>query len=164
MSPSPAHASAPGEHGAERRSLWFWVGLAVGWAAIAYGLGALFTNTGDTNPQRWWRWFVAGAVTHDALVAPLVCGGGWALTRLVPRFARGAVAGGLIVSGAVIVFAWPFLRGYGELAGNPSALPRNYAGGVAGTLALVWVACAALAGAPEGCEVDVESLQEGGRY
>lgn len=130
---------------AERRGGAFWGGMVVGWAVMGFGLAGLLDDAADTHPGDLVRWFVGGAVAHDALLAPLVCAGGWLLARSVPRAMRAPVAGGLVVSGAVVLYAWPFVRGYGLRSDNPSALPLNYATGVAVVLATVWLACGVLA-------------------
>lgn len=124
---------------AERRGVAFWVGLVAGWALIGYGIGALLDNPDDTHPDRLARWFVGGVVAHHLVVAPFVSLVGWGLAQVLPRAARGAVAGGLVVSAAVLVYAWPSIGGYGERPDDPSALPQNYAAGAAATLGLVWL-------------------------
>ncbi|MGH9041547.1 MAG: hypothetical protein ACRDZ3_15105, partial [Acidimicrobiia bacterium] len=128
-----------------RRGIWFWAGLVLGWAVMAFGLAGLMGDAADTHPGDLARWFVSGVLTHDALVAPAVCGAGWLLARVVPRAVRGPVTSGLVLSGVVALYAWPFLRGYGLRPDNPSALPLDYAAGLTTVLALVWVACGALA-------------------
>ncbi len=130
---------------AERRSVAFWGGMVLGWAIMGFGLAGLLGDAEDTHPGDLVRWFVGGALAHDALLAPLVCAGGWLLARSVPRAVRAPVAGGLVVSAAVVLYAWPFVRGYGLRPDNPSALPLDYATGVAVVLAAVWLACGALA-------------------
>lgn len=132
-------------NGPERRRFGFWAGLVVGWAAMGFGLAGLLGEAADTRPGDLARWFLGGAVAHDALVAPVVCGTGWLLARTVPRAVRSPVAGGLVVTGAVVLFAWPFLRGYGLRPDNPSALPLDYAAGLVTVLAAVWMVCGALA-------------------
>ncbi|HEY3240152.1 MAG TPA: hypothetical protein VGL92_11345 [Acidimicrobiia bacterium] len=131
--------------GPERRGFWFWTGLVVGWATMGFGLAGLLGDSADTHPGDLARWFLGGAVAHDALAAPVVCGAGWLLARAVPRAVRAPVAGGMVVTGAVVLYAWPFLRGYGLRPDNPSALPLDYAAGLTTVLAAVWVVCGALA-------------------
>lgn len=135
--PAPPHeagSDAPGGWG-------FWVGLVVGWATIAYGVGGLLDNATDTRPGDLVRWYVGGALAHDLVAAPLVCGAGWLLGRAVPRVVRAPVAAGLVVTASVVLYTWPLLRGYGLRADNPSALPQNYAAGLAWVLGAVWVVC-----------------------
>jgi hypothetical protein len=115
-----------------------------GWGIIMYGVIGLLDNAGDTRPSDLVRWFVGGAIVHDGFAAPLVCGAGLLLARLVPARARGPVQGGLLVSTVVVLFAWPFLRGYGLRPDNPSALPNNYGAGLLVVLAAIWLVCGAL--------------------
>ena len=128
----------------ERRRFGFWAGMAVGWPVMGFGLAGLLAEAADTRPGDLARWFISGAVVHDGLVAPVVCGAGWLLARAVPRALRGPVASGLVVSAVVVLYSWPFLRGYGRRPSNPSALPLDYAAGVAAVLAAVWVVCAVM--------------------
>ena len=128
----------------ERRGVAFWAGLVVGWSVMGFGLVGLLDNAADTHPGDLARWFVSGALAHDALLAPVVCAGGWLIGRSVPRAVRAPVAAGLVISGAVALYAWPFVRGYGLRPDNPSALPLDYATGVAIVLAAVWLACGTL--------------------
>ena len=129
----------------QRRGLGFWLGLAVGWPVMGFGLAGLLGEAADTHPGDLARWFLSGAVVHDGLAAPVVCGIGWLLARGVPRAVRAPVAAGLVVSGVVVLYSWPFLRGYGLRPDNPSALPLDYGAGLAVVLASVWVVCGALA-------------------
>ena len=134
-----------GSEPARPRGAWFWAGLILGWAVMGFGLAGLLGDAADTHPGDLARWFVSSALAHDTLVAPVVCGAGWLLARVVPPLVRAPVTGGLVVSGAVALYAWPFLRGYGLRPDNPSALPLDYATGLATVLAAVWLVCGALA-------------------
>jgi hypothetical protein len=129
----------------QRRGVGFWLGLVVGWATMGFGLAGLLSEADDTRPGDLARWFLGGAVAHDALAAPVVCGAGWLLARAVPRSVRAPVAGGLVVTAAVVLYGWPFLRGYGLSPDNPSALPLDYAAGLATVLAAVWLVSGGLA-------------------
>jgi hypothetical protein len=116
------------------------VGLALGTPFLAVGLDALLGNPAATHPTRAVAWVVGAAVAHDLVLAPLVFAAG-ALVRRVPLGrARVWVVTGLVVSSVVALWSWPFVRGYGRVANNPSILPRNYAVGLAGTLVAVWTA------------------------
>ena len=75
------------------------------------------------------RWGIGLALVHDLVLAPIACLVGLAVGRLLPWPAKGPVAAGLFVSATVSAVAWPALRGYGRLPGDPSALPGNYAPG-----------------------------------
>lgn len=129
----------------ERRGWPFWAAAVAGWGLVAVGLLSLFGNTKESRPSDLARWFTGSAVLHDGLVAPLVCAVGLGLARIVPRPARGPVVSGLVITATTALFAWPFLRQYGDRPDNPSALPLNYATGLAWVLAVVWLVCGALA-------------------
>ena len=45
----------------------------------------------------------------------------------------------LAASATLALVAWPFVRGYGRSAGNPSLLPRDHGTGVAAAIASVWL-------------------------
>lgn len=114
--------------------------LAGGLLVVAYGVVGLLMNAHRTQPDQWVRWFVGSLVAHDLVLAPLVFGSGAVVVRSVPARWRAAVQAALIASGVVVVASWPFLRGYGRRADNPSVLPNDYAAGLAAVLAIVWVA------------------------
>lgn len=44
-----------------------------------------------------------------------------------------------------MLFAFPFVRGYGAMPTNPTILPRDYTRGLLIVLAVVWVVTAAMA-------------------
>lgn len=84
--------------------------------------------------------FVTGVISHLVQQPPA-----WfTWPSALPARVRAPVEVGLIVSGVVVLFAWPFLRGYGLRPDNPSALPNDYAAGLAGVLGGVWLVCSAL--------------------
>ncbi len=120
--------------------------MAVGWAVLAVGaLGAFGRIEHYAGPIPWpalARWGIGLALVHDLVLAPIACLVGLAVGRLLPWPAKGPVAAGLFVSATVTAVAWPALRGYGRLPGNPSALPGNYARGLATVLIAMWVAVA----------------------
>jgi hypothetical protein len=99
----------------------------------------------DVRPALWVRWWVTAAVVHDVVVAPLAIVVGWLVVRYAPRLVKAPLQAALIVSAIVVLSAWPALRGYGRIASNPTYLPRDYGTGLAVSLSLVWVGCAAWA-------------------
>lgn len=123
----------------------FWVSAAAGWALMAFGVRGLLDEHLATNPAGFGRLLVGTALVHDLLVAPLVFGVGLLVGRLVPASVRSVVQGGLICSGLVTLYAFPFVRGYGRATTNPSALPGNYARGLVVVLLSIWVVTGALA-------------------
>lgn len=120
--------------------------MAVGWAVLAVGaLGALGRIEHFAGPIPWpalVRWSIGLALANDLVLAPIACLVGLAVGRLLPWSAKGPVAAGLFVSATVTAVAWPALRGYGRRPGDPSALPGNYAQGLAAVLVAVWAAVA----------------------
>jgi hypothetical protein len=120
----------------------FWTGVVVGWAVMAVGVIGLMGNDSGVPPVGVTRWMVGSALVHDLVVAPIVVGVGMVVARWVRPPYRAIVQGALLVSAMVTLVAWPFVRGYGRLANNPSILPNNYAAGLASVLAVVWGAAA----------------------
>ncbi|MGH9116528.1 MAG: hypothetical protein ACRD0A_01205 [Acidimicrobiales bacterium] len=127
-------ADAPGPSGRV-----FWVGLAAGWAVIGYGIVGLLRNPDDTHPLNFLVYFAGSALAHDLVVAPFVLGIGWFGVRRVPARARPAVTGGLIISGTVALYAYPFVRGFGRDPNNPSLLPNHYGWALAIVVTLVMI-------------------------
>ena len=114
-------------------------GAVVGAGFAAVGVASLLQESHDTHPFVTARWVVGLALAHDLVLVPLVLVVGAAVRRWSPATARPFVAGGLIVSGALALVAWPLVRGYGRSAGNPSILPRDYGRGLLVALAVTWV-------------------------
>jgi hypothetical protein len=124
----------------------FWLGLGTGWAVMVFGVAGVLGDAGRTAPPNFGLWFAGSALVHDLLLAPAVFGVALLLARLVPDRARPAVQAGLVVAAPVVAVALPLILGHGGAPGNPSALPRNYTGGLlvvlaaiaAGTGLVVW--------------------------
>jgi len=121
--------------------------VGAGCAAMALGAVGLAGNTAGVRPADVGRWALGANLVHDLVAVPLVLLAGTLVRRLVPAPYRGVVQASLVVSAVVTLFAFPFVRGYGRVPNNPSALPRNYGAGLLEVLATVWVvAGAALVG------------------
>jgi hypothetical protein len=118
------------------------VGLALGVPVMTYGVAGALDEAGRVHPPELARWVVGAALVHDAVLVPLVLAVGWVAHRVVPVRAWPAVRAGLVVSGCLALVAWPFVRGYGRSAGNPSLFPRNYATGLVSALVVVWAVVA----------------------
>ena len=112
------------------------VGIVVGAVCTAVGVGAAVDSS---KPVVLAQWMVGLTLAHDLVLAPLVLFAGLGTRR------RPWLAGGLLVSGVVVLVAFPFVQGYGRLPGNPSFLPRDYTRGLVLTLVAVWLATAAVA-------------------
>ncbi|MEU0554215.1 hypothetical protein [Dactylosporangium maewongense] len=116
--------------------------VALGLAAAGYGAYGLLTD-GGANPLGQLVFAAVLLAGHDFLVVPAVVLAGVALTRWVPRPARGPVRAALVVSAAVTVVALPFVIGAGRVPGNPSAFPQSYGRGLALVVAVVWAVAGA---------------------
>jgi hypothetical protein len=115
----------------------FAAGLVIGGAFIAFGIYSLLRK--PVVPRDFLVWFGGGIVVHDLVAAPAVFVLGWALRRVLPRWALAPVQAGLIASALLIVFTLP-AYGVQHNPGNLSRLPNEYLRNLAGILALVWVA------------------------
>ena len=122
------------------RSRWFWPALAVGWGVIGVGIVGMFSQRDRTAPFQLGRYVVGFLLVHDLVVAPVVIGVGWLVTRFVPGVARGPLRAALALSVLVVAFSWPLLRRYGEHATNDSAVPLDYSRTVPVVVAVVWLA------------------------
>lgn len=125
----------------------FWVGLVIGWVVIGFGLVGLFANAHaamGTNPSGWATLLLKANLVHDFVLLPIIFGIGFVVARVVPARVRAPVQAGLICSGTVTLFAYPFVRGYGRNESNPTILPQDYGRGLLIVLAVVWIVVAGL--------------------
>jgi hypothetical protein len=141
---APPDASASSAGPEDRHGALFWFATAAGWAIIGFGLLTLFQRSGATRPANFATLFVGLALAHDLVLAPLVTALAVTLGPRIPRSVRGAVFGGLMVSGVLVLVSLPVLLG-DRPGDNPSLLPRNYPLGLALSLALTWGAAGAVA-------------------
>lgn len=126
MSDDHGVANNRGDRGTSNRGALFWVSAVAGWALIGWGLRGALHHHVDTRPASMARFFLGGALIHDLLFAPVVLAGGVVLARLVRGPARALVQAALIISGTVVLFAYPEIRGYAHALHNPTSLPHNY--------------------------------------
>jgi hypothetical protein len=110
---------------------------AAGAALIAVGLAGIASHLGVVG---WAVWFAGVAVVHDAVLAPLVIGVGYA-TRRVPALWRYAA----VVAGTVTLVALPAVLGYGRRGDNPSVLPQAYGRHLIAIIVLTGLVTAAVA-------------------
>ncbi len=125
----------------------FWVGLALGWPLMAVGLGGLLVNRESpmpTNPPGWATTLLLSNLVHDFVLLPVVFLVGRLVAHAVPARVRSLVQGGLICTGIVSLFAFPFVRDYGRQPDNPTILPQNALRGWVLVLAMVWATTAAV--------------------
>jgi hypothetical protein len=112
----------------------------VGSAFLATGVRSLLGAAADTHPVAAATWVVGLAIAHDLVLVPTVLLVGVAVRRLAPPAVRASLAAALLIAGCVSLIAWPLVRGYGRIAGNPSILPRDYGVGLGLVLAVVGTA------------------------
>jgi hypothetical protein len=126
-----------------RRRPSFWIGTALGWGVILFGLRGVLHHSLDTRPSQLVRFWIGGALAHDLLLAPLVLAVGVGLARLVGGRWRATVQRALILCGPLALFAYPEVRGYGRVLRNPTSLPHNYATNLLLVLAVIVAASGA---------------------
>jgi len=110
-----------------RRGPLFWASAAAGWAIILWGLRGALHHRIDTRPGQLVRFLLGGALAHDLVLAPLVLLTGVLLARSVAGRWRAPIQAALLISGTLVLFTYPMLRGYGRMIRNPTSLPHNYA-------------------------------------
>lgn len=128
-----------------RQAAVFWITAALGWGVIAWGVAGAVRHHVDTRPADLVRFVVGGILLHDLVVVPLALVTAYALGRVVPAPWRRWVQAALIVAAPLALFAYPQLRGYGRIPGNPTALPHDYAANLALVVAAVVAVCAVAA-------------------
>ena len=116
----------------------FWLAVVAGWSVIVAASMWLMDQPLAHAPDLG-RFLAGLLVIHDLVLAPLVTAAGLVVARVVPARWRAPVQGGLVVTGMVALFAFPFVRGYGRRPDDPSALPVNYGRGLLIVLAMVTV-------------------------
>ncbi len=118
----------------------FWIGAVLGWGVMAFGVIGVLGAARRTRPVELGLFLVGGALVHDLLVAPVVLLVAAVAARVVPPVARRGVSVFLFAAGAIALFSFPFIRGYGRNPTNPSILPNDYAAGLAIVIAFIAVA------------------------
>ena len=117
----------------------FWPAVAIGWASITVGVVGVLGEGRDVPVAAFGRWVLGLAVLHDVVVVPIVLAAGVVIARVLRPPWRAAVSAALVVAGPVVLFAWPFVAGWGRSASNPSIQPRSYGSGLVTVLAVVAV-------------------------
>ncbi|HVN51220.1 MAG TPA: hypothetical protein VMT43_07300 [Acidimicrobiales bacterium] len=124
----------------DRHGVTFWVGVAVGWSVIGYGIWGYVIHVG--RPVETARWVVGTLLVHDGLIAPLAVVAGLVLAAVLPRGIRGPVTGGLAATAVVLAFSYPLLRAFGRRADNRSILPLDYPRDVVLVCGIIWATVA----------------------
>ena len=117
---------------------------ALGTTAMGYGLWSALRSP-DLVPSRNATFLLLLVVLHDGLLMPAFVAAGMLVHRLVPPPVRAVVQAALIATASVTLVALPLALGYGRIADNRSALPRDYPAGLLLTLAAIWTAAAVAA-------------------
>ena len=130
---------------APKRGPLFWASAAAGWAIILWGVRGALHHRIDTRPGQLARFLLGGAQAHDLVLAPLVLLAGTALARAVRGRWRAPLQAALFVSGTLLLFTYPALRGYGHALHNPTSLPHDYAANLALVIGAVLVGTAVAA-------------------
>lgn len=127
--------------------LRFWIGLAVGWYMIGFGIHSAFHTAGASQPGYSLKLLIGFALLNDLFVVPVVIAIGLGLRRvlrggIITRTALGA----LIISAIVSLQAWPALGKYGrEPSLASSLLTNNMVTGLFTLLGVVWGVAAVIA-------------------
>jgi hypothetical protein len=116
-----------------------------GWALILWGVRGALHHRVDTRPGQLARFLVGGALAHDLVLAPAVLLIGVLVARTISGRWRAPLQSALIISGTLILFTWPEVRGYGRILRNPTSLPHDYAVNLAVVVAAVAVIVVAVA-------------------
>ena len=119
-----------------------WTLGAAGVAAMIWAAYLALTGGSATNPVGIATWLVAGLVLHDAVLAPVVLGIGWLVSRVLPMWLRAPVQVGALVAGVVGLASIPLVLGLGRRPDNPSADPLDYPRNLLIVVTAIVVVCA----------------------
>jgi hypothetical protein len=115
----------------------------IGTAAIGYGALRILTDSKDTKPIALLKWLIGSLLVHDLLIAPVVVGIGWLLTRFVPARARTFVQAGLVTGGLVGALGVLLIWRQGKSSARSLALlQQNYAANLLVLLLIIAVVTA----------------------
>ncbi|MEV6876774.1 hypothetical protein [Amycolatopsis sp. NPDC051128] len=112
-----------------------------GLAALAWGVVLFAEYALPLRPDVFGTvgWLVGGPILNDAVVAPLTAVLGAALTRLLPRPWRAPVVTGTVITGVLLILAFPLLwRPYGTPP-MPGLHDGDPALGLTLTVTAVWL-------------------------
>src|SRR4051794_26822152 len=98
----------------------FWPGVVIGWAIIGVGLVGVAGEGRDVPAVPFARWIIGLALVHDLVLVPFVLALGVLLRRTLAQPWRGLIGGALLVAGPILLFAWPYVEGWGRSRANSS--------------------------------------------
>jgi hypothetical protein len=128
------------------RSRWFWPAVVVGWSVMAVGAIGVAGEGRDVPPFAFARWIVGIALVHDLVLVPICLAVGVLLQRALRSPWRGIAGTTLLVAAVTVLFAWPYVMGWGRLRSNPSIHPREYGRGLTQLLATIALGAVVAAG------------------
>ena len=104
---------------ADGRGAWLLVSAAAGWASSATGCAACSTTTSTPGPPIWPGSSSAAPCSTTCIFAPVVSCSASPWPGSYPARMRAVVQAALIVSGCLVLFSWPLVRGYAQVAAQP---------------------------------------------
>jgi hypothetical protein len=120
----------------------FWIGAALGWLMIGYGVKILLADP-EANWKETARLVAISIVAHDVVWLGVSVGAGWLVARALGRPAAFWIRWASWTTCVLIVMAFPLVRRYGDRFGNDTILPRDYTTSLIVLVVLVWIAAAA---------------------
>lgn len=126
--------------GTSRHGPLFFIGLAVGWAIIAFGVWGLLGDQATDRVVNWAVYLVGLNLLHDVVVVPGALLIGVVLTRWLPGEWRAPAQAGLFASAAVLLLAAAPLAETAEPVGNPTIQPLDYGTATLTALGISWAA------------------------
>ena len=123
----------------------FWIGLVLGWTAIVIGLFGVLDHSSSANPFKVFRLLIGLNVVNDAVVVPILLLLAVVVHRWAPPWLVMPAEVWFIVSGVVVLYAYPLVGDFGRSKVNPSQLPFDYAHDLLIVLGCITVLCGAMA-------------------
>ncbi|EWC59687.1 hypothetical protein UO65_4992 [Actinokineospora spheciospongiae] len=119
--------------------------FTLGLAALAWG-GYLAWDFAHASFRDAWQgaaFFIGGPLVHDAVVAPVVGGAAYLLTRLLPPTWHAPVKAAATCTALLAILAVPLIWHPFGVPTNPGLHDRDHWAGLGIAVAAVWVAAAA---------------------
>jgi hypothetical protein len=139
---APAVTSGSDEHG---HGAVFWIGLVVGWTAIAIGIFGVLDHPSSASAFKVFRLLIGLNVVNDAIVVPVLLLLAVVVHKWAPPWLVVPAQVWFIMAGAVTLYAYPLVGGFGKSKANPSQLPFDYAHNLLIVLGGITALCGGLA-------------------